>query len=135
MGATPDAAPVAANAPRAGVIIVSSKPDGATVFKGDQKLGETPLPLDLAVGEEVTLTVRRAGFEDGTQIVTGTANQQKVKVALKKEKRVPGGGKTPGTTTPGTTTPGTTTPGTTTPGTKLPGELKGMPGDDSEDLQ
>jgi serine/threonine-protein kinase len=79
----PIAAPMVDAAPRTVELAVRSRPAGAEVLRGTEKLGVTPLKLALPAGsEEVVLTLRKAGFEDHPWRVTPERDRE-VELELK----------------------------------------------------
>ena len=51
---------------------VTTEPEGATVFVGDEEIGAAPTDVILPVGEAVTVAARMAGYTEATQEVTAT---------------------------------------------------------------
>jgi len=53
----------------------SSDPAGATIFVNGNRMGKTPMPLNLSNKKSVTVTFKKDGYEDRTYIIntkTGT---------------------------------------------------------------
>lgn len=52
-----------------------SDPQGATVYINGNRMGETPMPLNLSNKKAVTVTFKKEGYEDKTYVIntkTGT---------------------------------------------------------------
>ncbi|MFQ5680613.1 MAG: PEGA domain-containing protein [Candidatus Omnitrophota bacterium] len=52
-----------------------SEPQGATVYINGNRMGKTPMPLNLSNKKSVTVTFKKEGYEDKTYIIntkTGT---------------------------------------------------------------
>lgn len=47
----------------------SSNPRGADIFINGNRMGKTPLPLNLSDKKSVTVTFRKKGYEDKTYII------------------------------------------------------------------
>jgi serine/threonine-protein kinase len=62
-------------------VILTTDPVDAHVFRSGQDLGGSPLTVELAQGESVTLDVKRDGFKPRTVVADGSSAELKVKLA------------------------------------------------------
>jgi serine/threonine-protein kinase len=86
---TPAAAPVATN-PSPGVVNLRTLPSGAEVFDhSGQRLGITPLRLELPPGLVVNLRFERQGYAVATREVRAAGEESLVEVALEAERTRP----------------------------------------------
>ena len=75
------------------VITVASEPSGATVKRGDEELGVTPLKLDEPAQERVTLTVSLDGYGDQTVELPADADKDgRVSIAMRETPTEPESG-------------------------------------------
>ena len=51
------------------VVNINSDPDGADVYVNGNRMGKTPLPLNLSHKKPLTITFKKDGYEDKTYIV------------------------------------------------------------------
>ncbi|HEY3355664.1 MAG TPA: serine/threonine-protein kinase [Polyangia bacterium] len=80
--------------PRAVELTIRSRPPGAEVFRGPERLGLTPAKLSLPAGrEEVVLSIRKTGFEERTLRLTPD-REREFELDLTPVRRT-GGGKRP----------------------------------------
>ena len=74
--------------PKKIVVKISSKPDGATVYSGKEKIGETPMKLTiLADAETKKLKLRKKGYQTKTVELTPQNLEIKAKLKLKPQKK------------------------------------------------
>lgn len=57
------------------VVVVRSTPDQAEVLRGDVSLGTTPLVVEVPRGESLTLSLRKEGFDEAKQEISGKSEK------------------------------------------------------------
>jgi serine/threonine-protein kinase len=78
-----------APAPRPVNVIINSRPQGAEVWLGEERVGRTPTLVEVVPGQPKIVSVRRRGFAEQRVAVDGS--ERKLNVSLERERR--GGGK------------------------------------------
>jgi eukaryotic-like serine/threonine-protein kinase len=97
---SPSPAPAARESVEAGTpplvrdIVFAAEPLDAHVFRDNQDLGSTPLTLQVPVGTEVTLEVRRPSFRTRNVVLDGSERRVTVKL-VREVNRAPGKGPRP----------------------------------------
>jgi hypothetical protein len=86
--APPDAAPVPPPVVTK-VVLVNSKPQGALVYRDDQKLGKTPLNVEVTLAKPLTIIVKRNRYEDAEVVLEGSEKKLTVKLDRVQRKKPP----------------------------------------------
>jgi eukaryotic-like serine/threonine-protein kinase len=77
---TPPKGPEAAPGPALRQVLVATEPVAATIYRGNEDLGMSPVSIDVPEGQSVELSLRAEGFRDMRVVVDGTETRQSIRL-------------------------------------------------------